>query len=86
MDIEKIINDTINRNSLVKVNNKIYLKKYQIEVLEMCHIDYRNASSVKEILFLIEEAIEYDNEINNELLEDVASSLQEFDYYNNTNK
>lgn len=85
-DIEKLIKETVNRNSLVKINDKLYLKQYQVEVLEYYHIDYKNVSSLSEILLLIEEVLETDNSIEKDTLEEVALSLQEFQYYHNTNK
>ena len=85
-DIENLVNETINNNSLVKINDKLYLKKYQIEVLDYYHIDYKKCSSVSEILFLIDEIIEQDEVEDQDVLEEVAQSLQEFNYYHNTNK
>lgn len=85
-DVEALVSETINRNSLVKINDKLYLKQYQIEVLEYYHIDYKIASSVSEILLLIEEVLETDNSVDTDALEEVALSLQEFQYYHNTNK
>ena len=83
MDLEKLIDNAINDNSLVKINEKIYLTKYQIAVLERYHIEYNKCSDIKEILFLIDDYLEYDYE---EELDDLAKSLQEFSYYNYTNK
>ena len=79
-EIKTFIDEAINKNSLVKINDQLYLKRYQIEVLEYYGIDPKKCSSISEILFLIEE-IE-----NEEQLEEVALSLQEFQYYHNTNK
>lgn len=84
-DINNFINNTINKNSLVKINHKLYLKKYQQEILDFYHIDYYNCSSVSEIIFLIDEVLTNDSK-DYIMLEDVALSLQEFNYYNNTNK
>ncbi len=85
-DMEEIINNTIHNNSLVKVNDNLYLKKYQMEVLDFYHIDYQNCSSISEILFLIDEAMESGEIEEEDTLEEVALSLQEFNYYHNTNK
>ena len=83
MDLEKLINDAINDNSLVKINEKIFLTKYQIAVLERYHIEYKFCSDIKEILFLIDDYLENDYE---EELDELAKNLQEFSYYNYTNK
>jgi len=83
MDLETLINNAINDNSLIKVNNKIYLTKYQIAVLERFHIEYNSCSDIKEILFLIDDYLEAEYE---EELDELAKNLQEFSYYNFTNK
>ena len=80
-EIKTFIDEAINKNSLVKINDQLYLKRYQIEVLEYYGIDPKKCSSISEILFLIEDILE-----NEEQLEEVALSLQEFQYYHNTNK
>lgn len=85
-EIEDLVNKTINNNSLVKINDQLYLKKYQIEILEYYHIEYQKCSSVSEILFLIEEILENGEVEDSDVLEEVAMSLQEFNYYHNTNK
>lgn len=83
MDLEKLINNAISDNSLVKINDNIYLTKYQIVVLERYHIEYNSCSDIKEILFLIDDYLETDYE---EELDELAKNLQEFSYYNFTNK
>lgn len=85
-DIEDLIKETINKNSLIKVNDQLYLKQYQIEVLDFYHIEYKKATTVSEILLLIEEVLENDFSVDTYALDEVAQSLQEFNYYHNTNK
>ncbi len=85
-EIEDLVNQTINNNSLVKINDKLYLKKYQMEILDYYHIEYQKCSSVSEILFLIEDILENEEVEDSDLLDEVATSLQEFNYYHNTNK
>lgn len=82
-DIDNLINETLNNNGLVKINDNLYLKKYQKEILDLYHIKYQNCSSVSEVIYLIDEALAED-EI--EELESVVLALQEFNYYHNTNK
>jgi oligoribonuclease (3'-5' exoribonuclease) len=84
--IKDLIDTTINNNSLVKVNDKLYLKRYQIEVLDYYHIDYKTSSSVSELLFKINDVLENDEVDDYDNLAEVADSLQEFNYYHNTNK
>lgn len=85
-EIEDLVNKTINNNSLVKINDALYLKKYQMEMLTYYHIEYQNCSSVSEILFLIDEALDNEEVEDYDKLEELALSLQEFQYYHNTNK
>lgn len=85
-DIEDLIKEAINKNSLIKVNDQLYLKQYQIEVLDFYHIEYKKATTVSEILLLIEEVLENDFSLDTDALDEVAQSLQEFNYYHNTNK
>ena len=83
MNLEKLINDAINDNTLVKINSKIYLTNYQIAVLERFHIEYNKCNDIKDILFLIDDYLESDYE---EELDELSKNLQEFSYYNYTNK
>lgn len=84
-EIESEIKKIIHENELVKVNNTLYLTKYQIGILEAAHIAYQNCSSILELLFLVEEEIaNSDGDIED--LEEVAISLQEFQYYHYSNK
>ena len=53
-EIKHFIDDAIHKNSLMKINDKLYLKRYQIEILEYYGIDYKKCSSVSELLFFIE--------------------------------
>ncbi len=85
-EIKDLVEKTIHNNSLVKINDKLYLKQYQIEVLDYYHIEYQKCSSVSEILFLIEEIVDNEEGEDDDILEEVALSLQEFNYYHNTNK
>lgn len=83
MDLDALINNALNDNALVKINDKVYLTKYQIAVLDRFHIEYNSCNDISEILFLIDDYLESDFE---EELDDVGKSLQEFSYYNFTNK
>lgn len=85
-DLNNYINDTISKNKLVKINKQLYLKQYQKEILDYYHIDYRKCGSISEILFLLDDVLDNEEIEDFELLEDVALSLQEFNYYINTNK
>lgn len=83
--IDSLIEKTINNHHLVKINDQLYIKQYQKNILDLNHIPYHNCSTISEILFLIDEALE-DSDGMDESLDDVAKDLQEFNYYHNTNK
>ena len=83
MDLDALINNALNDNALVKINDKVYLTKYQIAVLDRFHIEYNSCNDISEILFLIDDYLDTDFE---EELDDIGKSLQEFSYYNFTNK
>lgn len=85
MDYEYIINDNIEKNRLIKINDKIYLNVNQIEVLKKYQIPYETCSSFNELIFYIEEVL---NECDLEMedLENVSLTLSELDYYQNYHK
>ena len=79
-EIEDFVLQEINLNNYEKINNNLYLTKYQKEVLNNYHIPYEKCNNSKELLFLLSDIIddeEYDE------LENVAREIAEFDYYNN---
>lgn len=80
--IEEMKNDLL-KNMLVDVG-KIMLTSKEIEVLNNYNIDYKNVLSLKELVLKIEKILV--DEDYPEDLEDVSSSIQERDYYQNTNK
>jgi len=72
-------------NSLIKKrNNNIYLSDDDVNILKRYDIDYNNYSSMKELLFYIEEVIN-NTDVSDEL-EDLLIKLSEYNYYFNTNK
>lgn len=71
-----------NKNKLVKVNEKLYLTNYQIEVLNKYEIDFQNLN-LSSIIFLGEEILEEDDYDD---LDEVIRELAERNYYENTNK
>ena len=75
-------NIDFNKNKLVKVNEKLYLTNYQIEVLNKYEIDFQNLN-LSSIIFLGEEILEEDDYDD---LDEVIRELAERNYYENTNK
>lgn len=87
LSIEKLVQDTNPRSNLMRYcGNDIYLSDMQIEILKQYGFLYQNYSSIKSLIFDIEEYINenYDQDLDD--LESVVSNLSEFDYYHNTNK
>lgn len=70
-------------NMFKYLDNGIALTNFEIQILEKYNICYQNCSSLKEILFLIEQVLEEDDYKD---LEDISLKIAERDYYINTNK
>ena len=82
------LNDLLNEvdfesNKLVKINNKLYLTNYQIEILNKYNINYENLGSLSSIIYVAEEILEEDDY---EDLDEIIKELAERNYYENTNK
>lgn len=82
------LNDLLNNidfesNRLVKVNNKLYLTNYQIEILNKYNIDYESLGNLSSIIYVAEEILEEDDY---EDLDEIIRDLAERNYYENTNK
>lgn len=82
------LNDLLNNidfesNRLVKINNKLYLTNYQIEILNKYNIDYKSLGNLSSIIYVAEEILEKDDY---EDLDEIIKELAERNYYENTNK
>lgn len=82
------LNDLLNdidfeSNRLVKINNKLYLTNYQIEILNKYNIDYKSLGNLSSIIYVAEEILEEDDY---EDLDEIIRELAERNYYENTNK
>ena len=82
------LNDLLNNidfesNRLVKINNKVYLTNYQIEILNKYNIDYKSLGNLSSIIYVAEEILEEDDY---EDLDEIIRELAERNYYENTNK
>lgn len=74
----------IENTRLKKRKNDIYLSDEFVEILNRYDIDYRKYNSISELIFDIEEVL--NSGIESDELEEISMSIQEFNYYNNTNK
>ena len=72
-----------NKNKLTKVNDKLMLTNYQIEVLKRFDITPENYTNLASIIYDAETIYE---ETEDEELDVILSELQERNYYENTNK
>lgn len=84
MIYDEFVDNVLKQNKFIKVNDKITLKESQIEILKKYQIPYETCNSINEIIYLVEEILETDSNIGD--LENVSTSLSEFDYYNNYRK
>ena len=81
--IEKEMEQIIEQNQYKKIKEGLYLTNYQESVLKEHHIDYQNCESARDILFLLEDTFD-DEEFED--LEEIARQIEEYSYYNETNK
>ena len=83
-NIKELLNSIdFNKNKLTKVNDKLMLTNYQIEVLKRFDIIPENYTSLSNIICDAEEVYK---ETLDEELDVILSELQERNYYENTNK
>ena len=86
-DIEKIVSNMDFKSlELVNLNNGLSLTNNEIMILDRYGIDYKQCSSLKEALSLIEEVFTYGEVDDFEELDGVSQTIAERDYYQNTNK
>ena len=84
-EIKNIINNIdFNNNKLIKINNNLYLTNNQIDILKRYKIDYETSNSLRDLMFKIENILDYEEEIP-ELI-DLLDKLSERNYYEFTNK
>lgn len=85
MDIDKdVINFGDKEKKMHKIReNGIYLSDEQIEILNRYDINYQNCSNAMQLIYLIDEIME--EELIPEL-DEIATFLEEHNYYYNTNK
>lgn len=82
INIEDIITEVdIDKNIPKKRNNNLVLRDSQIEILKKYNINYETHTSLKSLIFEIEEILNYETD-----LEQLSEELEEMSYYNYTNK
>lgn len=89
MNLDNIINETINKNKLVKTKNGLLIRDYIIESLHKYGMDVFTYSSYDEILFKINDFINNTPDLLDEEYDEISAisnELAEIKYYNYTNK
>lgn len=85
INIEDIITEVdIDKNIPKKRNNNLVLRDSQIEILKKYNINYETHTSLKSLIFEIEEILNYETDLED--LEQLSEELEEMSYYNYTNK
>lgn len=80
-----MIDDYINEISKsLKLNNLngLILSNKEIEILDRYNIDYKSCNNMKDLLFLIDEELNFEE---NSELEEISISISDRDYYMNNN-
>lgn len=83
MKLEENIYKIIEDNKFINVNGLMLTKK-EIDILDKYNINYQKCKSLKEVLYEIEKAIDFFDDI--EQLDSISETIAERDYYQNTNK
>lgn len=81
-DLDRLVQDIFEQNQLERINDKLYLTKNQIDILNRNDIEYKT-KSIDQLIFEIEDILNYED---SEELEKLSMDLAEFNYYHNTNK
>ena len=85
-DIDKLVTEMdFKSNELKTISKNVMLTNKEIDVLNRYNINYSTCTTLKEILFAIEDVLS-DMDIAEDELEDISQSIAERDYYQNTNK
>lgn len=79
-ELEQEINNLITNYTLEKVKENLYLTKYQQQVLKEKNIPYLECKDLTELIFLLSE--NYDDEE----IETIIAEIEEFHYYQETQK
>ncbi len=85
-DIDSIVSGMdFTGGEFVTCKNGLMLTNNEISVLKRYGVEYENCSSLKEIIYLVEDILN-EEECDVEDLEYISSTIAERDYYQNTNK
>ena len=86
IDLEKLVSEMdFESGKFVTCKNGLMLTNNEISVLKRYNIDYEKCSTLKEIIYLVEDVLNEDIDDADDL-EYISSTISERDYYQNTNK
>ena len=86
VNIESLVTEDLHKNLHKLYKKDIYLSDKDIEILERYGYNINYYSDVKALILDISAFIDDNCDEDLEDLEEVVNSLQEFNYYHNTNK
>ena len=86
VNIESLVTEDLHKNLHKLYKKDIYLSDKDIEILERYGYNINYYSDVKALILDISAFIDDNYDEDLEDLEEVVNSLQEFNYYHNTNK
>ena len=84
-DIDSLVGQMDFESNKFNNINGLMLTNREVEVLDKYNINYKNCTTLKEIIFQIEDLIQ-DMDIVEEDLDYISGTISERDYYQNTNK
>ena len=84
-DIDSLVGQIDFESNKFNNINGLMLTNREIEVLDRYNINYKSCTTLKEIIFQIEDLIQ-DMDIVEEDLDYISGTISERDYYQNTNK
>ena len=84
-DIDRLVGEIDFEANMFNNINGLMLTNREVEVLDRYNINYKSCTTLKEIIFQIEDLIQ-DMDIVEEDLDYISGTISERDYYQNTNK
>lgn len=81
--VKSVLDDMNFNNFMKKTTNGLMLRDNEIDILERYNIHYERVNNLSELIYEIEDALNYEE---NDELEWLSSELSERNYYENTNK
>ena len=86
-DIDSIISEMdFTKGEFVTCKNGLMLTNNEIDVLKRYSVDYEKCSTLKEIIYIVEDILNEEDGYDMDDLEYISSTIAERDYYQNTNK